>query len=341
MKRPILAAEMDFLIDYAKNQFAYAFGLHLNSSDWKPFIKVGNPIFYRFLIDGIVQFTTKTAKNNNKYNQVIKLVDYKKIEPAIFVLFLLKIPDKDIATFIGKFLLYSNARIHCNCDAFKYWGAAFNLTHIQSIYGPPENRPPKIRDPKRENLICKHLWVVLETFEKQINFFANGLIPYYKRLFGLHSTTSVDRTIRKFNDKKMRKLVENASLSVSQSKNKTLIDEYIKLTEDKINDLIKLNKSITESPTANDSINKIVEEDIKDKIEETTLGKPDNQPEIKPDTKINNREEIKNWIDKRKNDLGKAINKDYDALMTKKMLNEKIKMKELLNEFFNLYNNLD
>lgn len=740
MKKPIVAAELEFLIEYAKNQFAESFGLHLNSSSWKPYIKVGKPVFYKFLIDGIVQFSTKTSTSNKKYNQTVKLMDYKKIEPALFVLFLLKLSDEEISNFISEYLMYANAKIRCDCPAFclekntkidlvnnttktiaelyddynngitnyvysvdknnnptvnkinkiwiskktndlikitldnnkyiittpehyyitrngndiqakqlnigdslmpiyfdydkhgykkvimnniinncksktvhrivaeKYsnniygnngvvhhinfnkldntpenllfmdkkehylyhskligsnrkninnglnkwleymkkfepdklkklkgnggrachikhpeirklfndagiswaknnrkfysnkfketwknnrekmllslmknvnnpinrkkhsdimsnnwkneqfrnnviravsqkntknnaemnkslyhiisvklgnifntfdrmicanaelsennyeiyktnrswktvyktfdkaikdyefyvidreknkkeiiekfltynhkiiniehihldnaeevydieiendhnfyvsagivlhncfWGPAFNLTHLQSIYGLPEKRPPRIRDKKRENLICKHLWLVLETFESNIKYFAKGLLPYYKRMFGLYTDTDIDKTIRKFNDKQIRKLVEDASISLTESKNKTLTDKFIKLTENKINDLIKLNKSISLKPEIVDNINDIVK---KDTIKKTT----------------------DNWIKEKTDKLAEALEKDYTSLMNKKRLAEKnrqillaAKEKELINDFLKLFN---
>lgn len=320
MKKPIVAAELEFLIEYAKNQFAESFGLHLNSSSWKPYIKVGKPVFYKFLIDGIVQFSTKTSTSNKKYNQTVKLMDYKKIEPALFVLFLLKLSDEEISNFISEYLMYANAKIRCDCPAFGFWGPAFNLTHLQSIYGLPEKRPPRIRDKKRENLICKHLWLVLETFESNIKYFAKGLLPYYKRMFGLYTDTDIDKTIRKFNDKQIRKLVEDASISLTESKNKTLTDKFIKLTENKINDLIKLNKSISLKPEIVDNINDIVK---KDTIKKTT----------------------DNWIKEKTDKLAEALEKDYTSLMNKKRLAEKnrqillaAKEKELINDFLKLFN---
>lgn len=236
---PILAAEMSFLIDYAKDQYSKSRGLHLNSSDWKAYIHVGNPSFYRFITTGVIKFTTKTSISEKSYDQIIMLSDYKKIEPALLILFLSKNSDEDIASFLEMFFKTSNGKLSCTDPSFVYWGNAFNLTSLNAIYGPQELRPPNIRDPKQNNLVCKHLWVVLETYEKSTAYFAKNLIPYYKRLFGITSPTGIDRLLNSMNDKKIRSLVVQGISQLNRTKNNELISLYKKLTKITINNLNK------------------------------------------------------------------------------------------------------
>lgn len=423
LKHHILAAtEIDFLIDYAKNQFAKANGLHLNSSDWKPYIKVGSAMFYKFIISGIINFTTKTDISGKKYDQIVRLTEHKRIEPALLILFLLKLEDEKIVSFMSEFLKKTNARVSCSCPAFclekntkikladnrtltiselldeyengkdnyvfsinsddrpvinkinkiwisgksnrfvkitldnnnsiittpehfyitsdktdvmakglsvgdkllslyfsedsemynyddikdrkynthkiikienieydteqdvfdievendhnfyaaagvvlhnSYWGPAFNLTSIDAIYGPGEMRAPDIRDKDRDNLVCKHLWVVLETYEKQIRYFSVGLLPYYKRLFGITSPTGVDRLKAKLGSNGIKKLIENAIISLNKTNKSSLITSFKELTKDTINSLADINQTSIENPNVlnNNNSNNNLESD--------------------------------------------------------------------------------
>jgi hypothetical protein len=275
MKYSVLAAaEVEFLIEYAKNQYAKAFGLHLNSSDWKPYIRVGNPMFYNFLINGIIQFSTRTDISGKKYIQIIQLSNYKRIEPALLLMFLLKVPESDIANFLATFLKYTNCRIKCSCDAFKFWGVSYNLTKLDAIYGPGEMRAPDIRDKERNNLVCKHLWVVLETYEKQIKYFSNGLLPYYKRIFGLVSPTGITRLNEKIGTAGLKQLVINATENIIKTNKDELLNMFDVLTKNKINTLNSIDKSINENPDkANEITNRVI--DNINKISDTIKQKSD------------------------------------------------------------------
>jgi hypothetical protein len=47
--------------------------------------------------------------------------------------------------------------LHCTCPAFQYWGSAYNSTEREFNLGPNEERAPDVRDPRRENWVCKHV----------------------------------------------------------------------------------------------------------------------------------------------------------------------------------------
>lgn len=73
--------------------------------------------------------------------------------------------------------LQSNVRVYCHCPAFLYWGSSFNATkgNYKIKYKPREFREPNIRDPKRENLICKHLVSATKSFKsKNFNQIGKG-----------------------------------------------------------------------------------------------------------------------------------------------------------------------
>ena len=60
MSNYLLSANMDYLINYAKQQFSQHNGLHLNSADWKPYIWTIDATFYKFLTNGTIYFRTKS-----------------------------------------------------------------------------------------------------------------------------------------------------------------------------------------------------------------------------------------------------------------------------------------
>ena len=60
-------------------------------------------------------------------------------------------------------------RVYCNCPAFLYWGSKYNATvgkYLIRSFGQ-EFREPNIRDPRRENKLCKHLSAVRDKLSKQ------------------------------------------------------------------------------------------------------------------------------------------------------------------------------
>ena len=109
---------MNYLINYAKNQFNDSKGLHLNSADWKSFITLGTPLYYSFLINGIIKYNTKSSISGKRYEQIIKLSDYKKMEAPLLLLFLLETDEQTIIDYISLFLTVSEAKLYCPCDAF-------------------------------------------------------------------------------------------------------------------------------------------------------------------------------------------------------------------------------
>ena len=239
----ILSAKMEYLIKYAKDQFSQHKGLHLNSADWKPYIWVSDATFYKFLINGTIYYRTKTKPydgvDNHKYEQIIRLPQQNLIQPALMILFLLNTPEDDIVNFMSAFFSESKGELRCNdCGAFKYWGISYNLTKIGSIYGPKEFRPPKIRDPKHQNLVCKHLWLILLKYESQIKNFSKLVLPYYKRALGLTTKQAREKLIRQMDQKEIKKLAYKAAGNVTRIKSDRLSAIYKQLVNGKIDSLM-------------------------------------------------------------------------------------------------------
>ena len=60
-------------------------------------------------------------------------------------------------------------KIFCKCPYFLYWGVQYNATQGKYLMSgqQKEKREPNIRDPKRENNLCKHLSAVKDSLKGQ------------------------------------------------------------------------------------------------------------------------------------------------------------------------------
>lgn len=237
MKKTIISAKLDFLINYSKNLYKNSRGLHLNSRDWEAFIHVGAPQYYEFLRNGTIEFFTKSKISEQQYRQPVKLSNFKKIESSLLLLFLTKVPEESIAKYLSLFLNSDHVKLFCECPAFQFWGPHYNLTKMSSAYGPGEIREPNIRDKKRKNVVCKHLWLVLTEYNKLTLKIANGLLYYYKRFFGIASPTGVDRIKKLMGVKGIKKVIEQAIVDLNKINNNILSATFKQLTKDKMNDI--------------------------------------------------------------------------------------------------------
>jgi len=287
LKNILLSAKLDYLLNYAKKQYGVRRGLHLNSKDWESYVDVKSAMFYTFLTNGTIQFLTKSKLSGKSYKQFVKFVDFKKFEPALLLLFLIDTPDDKINNFLKTFLQYGEVKLFCEDPSFLYWGSKYNLTQIKSCYGPGENRPPDIRDPLRNFLVCKHLWLVLDKFEKSITEFIKELLPYYKAAFGLHSPTGLKRLKKNLGDKGLKRVIEEAIKNINKLKS----DEVKKLFKDLTAG--KLDSGIKEKLGKTDQIQKTTEI----KKEEQNKTKDESSPQIDKnikDTGNNNKDNMNN-----------------------------------------------
>ncbi len=102
---------------------------------------------------GWITFQTKSQfVRGRNYSQFIKLLDMKDIDSV-----------KDLKKReIMRLMLAGDLAVHCTCPDFKYRKKYMAYQIGYGIYR--EDRFPKIRNPKLEGSVCKHLAVVLSAF---------------------------------------------------------------------------------------------------------------------------------------------------------------------------------
>lgn len=290
-KNVLIAAKIDYLVDYAKKQFKDYKGLHLNSKDWEAFINIGTAQFYSFIVNGVIKFYTTTSISGKRYDQIFKFTQFKLIEPVILLLFLTGQDIEKIIDYTAKFLSLTEVKLFCPCKAFQFYGPHYNLTKIKSAFGPGEIRPPDIRDPKRNNLVCKHLWIVLRMYEKYIREFAKGMIPYYKRQFGINSPTGVQRLKKNLGMKGFKKIVQQAILNLHKINDTELLSLFNTLTENRLKDLLTTNIEIPSIPK--EELNKTpeqIKEEAEKELEEEEKAELIDPEEEKKEEKVEEKE---------------------------------------------------
>jgi hypothetical protein len=57
-------------------------------------------------------------------------------------------------------LSFMDAKVHCDCPAFLWWGSQYNLEQRDTALNPAGVPFPHVRDPGLNNIICKHLEAV-------------------------------------------------------------------------------------------------------------------------------------------------------------------------------------
>lgn len=286
MSNTLLSAKLDYLLNYAKKQYSVRKGLHLNSKDWESYVDVKSAMFYTFLTNGTVQFLTKSKLSGKSYKQYVKFVDFKKFEPALLLLFLIDTPEDKINNFLKTFLQYGEVKLFCEDPSFLFWGSKYNLTQIKSCYGPGENRPPDIRDPSRNFLVCKHLWLVLERFEKNITEFIRELLPYYRAAFGLQSPTGLERLKKNLGDRGLKRVIEEAIKNINKLKSDEVKKLFNELTTGKLDSGVKEKLGKTDQ----------IQETTEIKKEEQDKTKDESSPQIDKNIKdtSNNKDNINN-----------------------------------------------
>jgi hypothetical protein len=68
----------------------------------------------------------------------------------------------------------SDIQLSCTCPSFLYWGYQWLLTQVGAAIAD-ENRVPKIRNPQRRGIVCKHLNRVLHVLPFYLNFLAQEI----------------------------------------------------------------------------------------------------------------------------------------------------------------------
>lgn len=61
---------------------------------------------------------------------------------------------------IKEIIKKEDIKVACSCEAFLYWGYKY-ITYRNKAGIDPEGRPPVIRNPRQEGMLCKHILAVL------------------------------------------------------------------------------------------------------------------------------------------------------------------------------------
>jgi len=108
-------------------------------------------------IDKVIE---RYAKNSKYWNKAKTKLDLRKI---------------------GKEMLYApEIEVKCSCPADLYYGGQYIRTQRGANYGEPENRPPKIRNPKQYGFGCKHLQLLFDVWP----FYSGTMASYLKKYYG-------------------------------------------------------------------------------------------------------------------------------------------------------------
>lgn len=95
-----------------------------------------------------------TAKPPTNYTVKIKMVEYPDL-----------IDDKSLTVKEKvRLALAGDLQISCTCPAYLYWGYKYILTQVDANEANPENRFPKIRNPKLQGVMCKHCYTAISAF---------------------------------------------------------------------------------------------------------------------------------------------------------------------------------
>jgi hypothetical protein len=94
---------------------------------------------------------------------------------------------------LGTEVLYDcDMELYCSCPAFLYWGSAYILTKRLAKYTEPEDRRPKIRNPREYGAMCKHLQLVFNV----LPFYTNTMSKYIKAYYD-STVKSMEKEIQK------------------------------------------------------------------------------------------------------------------------------------------------
>lgn len=110
-------------------------------------------------------------------------------------------------------MLEDDLMLHCTCPSFLYWGYQYLLTQIDAAL-VPEDRLPKIRNPKQRGIVCKHLNRALRSFP----FFTSDFARYIKK----------NHNIKRGKDKTEDKISKMTEQAFTDSNNDVLYEEILK-----------------------------------------------------------------------------------------------------------------
>lgn len=95
-----------------------------------------------------------TADPPTNYTVKVKLVEYPDIED-----------DEDLTVSEKvRLAIAGDILISCTCPAYLYFGYKYILTQVDANEADPENRFPKIKNPKLHGSMCKHCYTAVKSF---------------------------------------------------------------------------------------------------------------------------------------------------------------------------------
>ena len=109
--------------------------------------------------DNGVTYTQRLYIEDASFENVINAKNFKELE---------------------KIMLNGGLKVHCNCPAFHFWGYKYKAWKLG--YGlEKELRRPVIRNPFSKGYVCKHLYLVLETFPFIAKTLASKFGQYWEK----------------------------------------------------------------------------------------------------------------------------------------------------------------
>lgn len=95
-----------------------------------------------------------TAKPSTTYTVKINLAEYEDIADD---------DSLDVREKV-RLAIAGDLKISCTCPAYLYFGYKYILTQMDSNAMDPENRFPKIKNPKLQGVMCKHCYQAIQAF---------------------------------------------------------------------------------------------------------------------------------------------------------------------------------
>ena len=86
--------------------------------------------------------------------------------------------------FKNKYDIWSDLKVKCTCPYFQWWGSGWNAKNEQYALRRTagDTYPPNIRDPKRENKICKHVVAAFNKIKDLPKKYVQKEFPFMKKL---------------------------------------------------------------------------------------------------------------------------------------------------------------
>lgn len=130
--------------------------------------------------DGVLQFKSESITmepgNLEKWDNFVELLDWEEVR------------KHDDLNYYEKanLAVFGDLKVSCSCPAFLFWGYEFILSEYDARYEGEggedwegktgkEKRPPVIRNPNLDGIVCKHLVAVLQVLTFAVSKVASKL----------------------------------------------------------------------------------------------------------------------------------------------------------------------